>query len=80
MKKVILSLLMCIVALTVTAQLKLPAQVKVDGYSNNMAVWSPEVKVPVSVRYGFRNFSECSLSGANGLGCYPFRTDHEDLK
>lgn len=57
-----------------------PAQVKVDGYSNNMAVWSPEVKVPVSVRYGFRNFSECSLSGANGLGCYPFRTDHEDLK
>ena len=57
-----------------------PAKVQVDGYTNNMAVWSPEVKDPVSVRYGFRNFSECSLKGANGLGCYPFRTDHEDLK
>ncbi len=57
-----------------------PAQVQVDGYTPTMTVFSPEVKAPVAVRYGFRNFSECTLSGANGLGAYPFRTDHEDLK
>jgi sialate O-acetylesterase len=57
-----------------------PAQVQVDGYTPTMTVWSPEVKAPVAVRYGFRNFSECTLSGANGLGAYPFRTDDEDLK
>jgi sialate O-acetylesterase len=51
------------------------ANVKTDPYGNTIKVSSPEVEYPVAVRYGWRNFMECTLVGANGLGGYPFRTD-----
>ncbi len=51
------------------------ADVKTDPYGNTIKVSSPEVESPVAVRYGWRNFMECTLVGANGLGGYPFRTD-----
>lgn len=52
-----------------------PAVISADGYTEIMYASSPEVEQPVAVRYGWRNFSECTLAGANGLGAYPFRTD-----
>lgn len=52
-----------------------PAKVEADGYTNLLQASSPEVETPVAVRYGWRNFSECTLAGANGMGAYPFRTD-----
>lgn len=52
-----------------------PAMVHADGYTNIIYASSPKVDQPVAVRYGWHNFSECTLAGANGLGVYPFRTD-----
>ncbi|VGO15639.1 hypothetical protein PDESU_04224 [Pontiella desulfatans] len=42
---------------------------------DSVRVWSPEVKEPVAVRYGWANFPLCNLYGGNGMPASPFRTD-----
>ncbi|MDR6941009.1 sialate O-acetylesterase [Mucilaginibacter pocheonensis] len=48
------------------------ASVKKD----EIVVWSPQVKQPVAVRYGFSNTAIGNLFGKNGLPVGPFRTDN----
>jgi sialate O-acetylesterase len=42
---------------------------------DSVLVWSPDVKEPVAVRYGWSNFPLCNLYGGNGMPASPFRTD-----
>lgn len=51
-----------------------PAQARIVS-KNEVEVWSPEVKQPVAVRYGWANFPLCNLYGGNGMPASPFRTD-----
>lgn len=53
-----------------------PAQVKLNGSS--ITVSAPEVKVPVAVRYGFRDYVQAELYGTDGLPVSSFRTDNWD--
>jgi len=50
-----------------------PARAKIKG--NTVVVWSPAVKKPVAVRYGFRDTATASLFNKEGLPASPFRTD-----
>lgn len=55
-----------------------PAQAKIirpDG-GNVLEITSDKVKVPVAVRYCFRNVAEPSLFNCQGIPAYPFRTDN----
>jgi sialate O-acetylesterase len=49
------------------------AQAMIEGRS--VVVWSPEVAVPVAVRYGWANNPVCNLYNRGGLPASPFRTD-----
>lgn len=42
---------------------------------HRVVVWSEEVKDPVSVRYGWSNFTLANLANGKGLMAVPFRTD-----
>jgi hypothetical protein len=42
---------------------------------DQVLVWSEEVKEPVSVRYGWSNFTLANLANGKGLLALPFRTD-----
>ena len=42
---------------------------------NSIMVSCPQVKKPVAVRYGFKNWSEASLFSTAGIPASPFRTD-----
>ena len=50
-----------------------PAQAIVNG--NQLEVWSPEVKMPVAVRYAWANNPPNNLRGRDNLPVAPFRTD-----
>ena len=55
------------------------AQAKLEG--NEVVVWSPEVKTPVAVRYGWSdNPGPLDLYNAVGLPLTPFRTDNWKLQ
>lgn len=47
-----------------------------DPRNERIAVSSPEVKVPVAVRYCFKNFQLGNLANQGGLPLFPFRTDN----
>ena len=49
------------------------ASARVDG--DSIVVSSPEVGVPVAVRYGWGDSPECNLFNLEGLPASPFRTD-----
>ena len=51
---------------------------KLTIYQKQARIYSPKVKVPVVVRYGFRNFTPTSgfLYNTAGLPVIPFRTDN----
>jgi sialate O-acetylesterase len=42
---------------------------------NKLAVWSPDIKKPVAVRYGWADFPVVNLWNKDGLPASPFRTD-----
>lgn len=50
-----------------------PAEAKIDG--DTIVVSSPEVKVPVLVRYGWSNVPEINLWNKAGLPASPFESD-----
>lgn len=41
-----------------------------------IVVSSPQVNIPIAVRYGWADNPNCNLYGKNGLPATPFRTDH----
>ena len=49
------------------------AQAAIVG--NEVQVWSPEVKTPLYVRYGWADNPDCNLYNKEGLPAAPFRTD-----
>jgi sialate O-acetylesterase len=49
------------------------ASAVIDG--DSIVVSSPEVVVPVAVRYAWGDSPECNLFNAEGLPASPFRTD-----
>lgn len=51
-----------------------PAMAVVEG--GKIVVSSPQVKIPLAVRYGWADNPDCNLYGKNGLPATPFRTDH----
>ena len=53
-----------------------PAEARVLPGEKCIAVKSPAVKVPVAVRYCFRDFCPGNLTGSRNLPAYPFRTDN----
>lgn len=50
-----------------------PAHAIVKG--DIITVTSPDVTVPIAVRYGWADNPPCNLYGENGLPLTPFRTD-----
>jgi sialate O-acetylesterase len=50
-----------------------PAQAKIDG--ETVVVSSPDVAVPVAVRYAFEDNPTCTLYNKAGRPAFPFRTD-----
>lgn len=50
-----------------------PAQATAQG--NRLVVWSPQVAMPVAVRYGWANCPPNNLRGRDDLPVAPFRTD-----
>ncbi|WP_394341093.1 sialate O-acetylesterase [Parabacteroides pacaensis] len=53
-----------------------PASAIVDLKSKQVVVFSEEVKEPVAVRYGFRNYLPGNLCNSRELPMVPFRTDY----
>jgi len=49
------------------------AEAKIEG--NEVIVWSPEIKKPVAVRYGWAANPTCNLYNGADLPASPFRTD-----
>ena len=49
------------------------AEAQIDG--NTVIVWSPQVREPVAVRYGWADNPDCNLYNRAGLPASPFRTD-----
>ncbi len=47
------------------------AEIKGD----KVVIWSPQVKEPVAVRYGWANCPVCNLQNKEGIPASPFRTD-----
>ena len=54
------------------------ARVAEDGGKYIKVYKCPEVKRPVAVRYGMRNWSVATLFNCNGIPVSPFRTDNWD--
>ncbi|MEX6686878.1 sialate O-acetylesterase [Danxiaibacter flavus] len=54
-----------------------PAEAKIEN--GQLVVWSPSVKNPVAVRYGFSNTAMGNLFSKDGLPVCPFRTDSWDV-
>lgn len=52
-----------------------PAKAFYD-WNKGLCITSPEVKVPVAVRYCFRNFQLGNVANGGGLPLFPFRTDN----
>lgn len=50
------------------------ANAEIQG--DTVLVWSPEIKKPVSVRYGWSDWSNCNLYNKEWLPASPFRTDN----
>lgn len=50
------------------------AEAEIQG--DEILVWSPEVKHPVAVRYGWADNPDCNLYDVNGFPIAPFRTDN----
>jgi sialate O-acetylesterase len=50
------------------------ANAVIDG--SDVMVWSEDIKIPVAVRYGWANWSNCNLYNKAGLPASPFRTDN----
>lgn len=48
------------------------AKAEIDG--NDVLVWSDQVSIPVTVRYGWANNPVCNLYNKEGLPASPFRT------
>lgn len=59
-----------------------PAKMKLISYTEGIQVWSPDVKNPVAVRYGYCNYpkTEGYLYNTAGLPVLSFRTDNWDIK
>lgn len=55
----------------------IPAKAIIKG--KNIIVSSDEIKQPVAVRYGWKNWTDANLYNKNGLPASPFRTDNFDL-
>ena len=53
-----------------------PASAEVDSKTNQVAVWSDKVPVPVAVRYAFKNYAEASIFNVSGIPASSFRTDN----
>jgi sialate O-acetylesterase len=51
------------------------ADARIEG--NTVVVGSPDVKHPLTVRYGWKDDPECNLSNGAGLPASPFKTDNE---
>lgn len=51
-----------------------PAKAKIEG--STVVVWSPDVKAPVAVRFGFSNTAMPNLFSKEGLPVNTFRTDN----
>lgn len=51
-----------------------PATAVVEG--GRIVVSSPQVDIPLAVRYGWADNPDCNLYGKNGLPAVPFRTDN----
>jgi sialate O-acetylesterase len=51
-----------------------PAQAAIEG--GKVVVWSPEVRHPAAVRYGWADYPVVNLYNMEGLPASPFRTDH----
>jgi sialate O-acetylesterase len=49
------------------------AEAAIEG--EEVVIWSPLVKRPVAVRYGWADNPECNLYNRAGLPASPFRTD-----
>jgi sialate O-acetylesterase len=49
------------------------AEASIEG--DEVVVWSPQVKRPAAVRYGWADNPECNLYNRAGLPASPFRTD-----
>src|SRR3712207_9239532 len=49
------------------------AQAEIRG--NKVVVWSPQVREPVAVRYGWANYPTGNLWNKDGFPASPFRTD-----
>lgn len=50
------------------------AQAKIEG--ETVVVWSPGIRTPLSVRYGWADNPVCNLLNRSGLPVSPFRTDN----
>lgn len=57
-------------------QVYYPAQAELVG--TEIAVWAPEVSLPVYGRYCWTNYRPVTLFGKNGIPVAPFRTDRLD--
>ena len=55
-----------------------PAKAKIVG--NTVVVYSKKVKVPVAVRFAFRDTAQPNLFNKAGLPASPFRTDDWEIK
>jgi len=53
------------------------AQAEIRG--DKVVVWSPQVRNPAAVRYGWANFPTGNLWNRDGLPASPFRTDEFPL-
>lgn len=53
-----------------------PATARIQGNRQIIAVSCPQVKEPVAVRYGIKNWSEATLFNCFGIPASPFRSDN----
>ena len=51
------------------------ANATIDANKKTVIISAPDVKAPIAVRYGFRNFQIGNLQNVQGLPVLPFRTD-----
>ncbi|MDR1369711.1 MAG: sialate O-acetylesterase [Dysgonamonadaceae bacterium] len=53
-----------------------PAKAEIESQSGRLAVSSESVTSPVAVRYAYKNYTEATLFGVDGIPVSPFRTDN----
>lgn len=53
-----------------------PATARIEGNRQSICVSSPDVKDPIAVRYGIKNWSEATLFNCFGIPVSPFRSDN----